>query len=56
MEQLTYALTLANAIRADLDQYVDSPADFTPEYMESVLTAAEELQDTLELMLTKEKK
>jgi hypothetical protein len=52
---LTYAHKLANAIRADLARYMDSPADFTAAFMEPVLTAAEELQDTIERMLKETK-
>ena len=52
---LTYAHKLANAVRADLARYMDSPADFTAAFMEPVLTAAEELQDTIERMLKETK-
>jgi len=55
-EHLTYAHKLADAIRADLDRYMESPADYSAEYIEPILTAAEELQDAIEKMLKEIKK
>lgn len=55
-EHLTYAHKLADAIRADLDRYMESPADYSAEYIEPILTAAEELQDAIEQMLKEIKK
>lgn len=55
-EHLTYAHKLADAICADLDRYLESPADYSAEYIEPILTAAEELQDAIEQMLKEIKK
>lgn len=55
-DHLTYAHKLADAIRADLDRYLDSPQDYSAQYIEPILTAAEELQDTIERMLKEIKK
>lgn len=55
-DHLTYAHKLADAIRADLDRYLDSPQDYSAQYIEPILTAAEELQDAIERMLKEIKK